>query len=533
MDLNLVIVISVIALNSFLGLTIFMGVRNRVNVVFSTLILFVIFWSLANYLAEVINNEFLVRILVDFTYAAAIIIATLFLRFALLFPREINKLSTLYSILLYSSSFGFILLSFTRLIVQDVYIISPRNSISSGPAITLFITYFMFLMVLAFISIFKKYIKSEGIERTQILYVILGTILSVVGASVTNLFLPLLTGHWDISRYGPHFTIFLITFSSYAILKHHLFNIKVIATELLTFAIWGLLLAQTVLADSLRSQFINGALLLLVVIVGIFLIKSVIGEVEQREKLEVLTKELGAANERLVKLDQLKSQFLSFASHQVKTPITIVKGYASLIADGTYGVVSEKIKEISHKIIEASDRMVSLVNNILDLRKIDEGRMDYKFSDIDLVGLIKAVVAELRSITERRGLDLKADLPEEKWLVKADEEKLRQVIQNLVDNAIKYTEKGWIEVSMKKEGEQVLISVSDSGRGISQELLPRLFEQWTRDSKAAKEIKGTGLGLYIAREIVSAHGGEIWAESRGEGAGSTFYVRLKLSEKMV
>ncbi len=120
-------------------------------------------------------------------------------------------------------------------------------------------------------------------------------------------------------------------------------------------------------------------------------------------------------------------------------------------------------------------------------------------------------------------------MPDEKWLVKADEEKLRQVIQNLIDNALKYTEKGWIRVSMETAADQVLVSVSDSGRGISKELLPRLFEQWTRDSKAAKEIQGTGLGLYIAKEIMKAHSGEIWAESPGEGNGSTFNIRLKLS----
>jgi signal transduction histidine kinase len=173
--------------------------------------------------------------------------------------------------------------------------------------------------------------------------------------------------------------------------------------------------------------------------------------------------------------------------------------------------------------------MVSLVNNLLDLRKIEEGRMDYKFSEIDLVGLVRSVVTELQGIAARKGLELKIELPQDQCLIKADEEKLRQVIQNLVDNAIKYTDKGWVKVGMTKDNEQVLVSVSDSGRGISADLLPRLFEQWTRDPKAAREIKGTGLGLYIAREIVNAHNGEIWAESGGEGKGSTFFVKLRLS----
>ena len=174
----------------------------------------------------------------------------------------------------------------------------------------------------------------------------------------------------------------------------------------------------------------------------------------------------------------------------------------------------------------AADRMVSLVNNLLDLRKIEERKMEFKFSKLNLVNLVGAVLSELYTIAQAKNLTLKANLPKEELFVQADEEKLRQVIQNLIDNAIKYTEKGWVEASVQKEKDSVVFSVSDSGMGISQELLPHLFEQWTRDSKAAKEVQGTGLGLYIAKEIVSAHGGEIWAESRGEGAGSTFYVRL-------
>jgi signal transduction histidine kinase len=113
----------------------------------------------------------------------------------------------------------------------------------------------------------------------------------------------------------------------------------------------------------------------------------------------------------------------------------------------------------------------------------------------------------------------------EKIILKADEQKLRQVIQNLIENAIKYTDKGFVKVELKEDKDSVLISVIDSGRGISKELLPNLFKQFSRDS-SVKKIQGTGLGLYIAREIIKDHHGKIWAESEGEGKGAMFCVRM-------
>ena len=111
--------------------------------------------------------------------------------------------------------------------------------------------------------------------------------------------------------------------------------------------------------------------------------------------------------------------------------------------------------------------------------------------------------------------------------IKADQEKIRQVIQNLIDNAVKFTDKGYVKVTINQEPESVLITVSDTGRGMSKEMQKQAFERFTRDESVKKEIQGTGLGLYIAREIVSAHHGEIWAESGGEGQGSRFFVRLR------
>jgi signal transduction histidine kinase len=268
----------------------------------------------------------------------------------------------------------------------------------------------------------------------------------------------------------------------------------------------------------------------LVHIFGILLIRSVRKEVEQRERLEVLTKELAAANERLKELDKLKSEFLSFASHQVKSPMAAVKGYATLIYDGTFGLVPDKVKEVTHKIKASADRMIALVDNLLDLRKIEEGKMEYDFVEVEVAKFVSEIVEELSPLASDKKLELSFEGEPSGIKIKADAQKLRQVIQNLIDNAAKYTQAGWVRVSVNPDQDKknVLITVADSGLGISKELLPNLFQQFRRDTQHAKAIKGTGLGLYIAKEIVTAHSGEIWAESEGEGKGSRFFVKVPI-----
>ena len=241
-----------------------------------------------------------------------------------------------------------------------------------------------------------------------------------------------------------------------------------------------------------------------------------------------MTGELERVNERLKELDHLKSEFLNFASHQVKSPMATVKGFATLIEDGTYGEVSDKAKEAAHKIRAGADRLISLVNNLLDLGKIEAGKLDFTMQEMDIVKLIATMVDEYQILAQNKKLALTFETDKPSLTIKADAEKLRQVIQNLIDNAIKYTDSGWVKVAFKDEYEKnaVLISVMDSGRGISPELKEKLFGRFVRDEKTKNEIQGTGLGLYIAKQIVTAHNGEIWAESEGQGKGSKFFVRI-------
>ncbi len=244
-----------------------------------------------------------------------------------------------------------------------------------------------------------------------------------------------------------------------------------------------------------------------------------------------LYQELKVANEKLKELDKLKSEFLSFASHQVKAPMAVVKGYAEIIRDGQLGAIPDKVKEMTEKIINSANRLIDLVNNLLDMRKAEEGKMNYTFEDVDLIKMTKEIVDELHGLAVKKGLDLSLDVRIQSAKIKADAQKFKQTILNFVDNSIKYTPAGWVKVTINNDAKtpgNILIAVTDSGLGISDELLPKLFQQFSRDKgETGKKILGTGLGLFIAKKIIEDHGGKVWAESAGEGKGSQFYVSIK------
>ena len=335
------------------------------------------------------------------------------------------------------------------------------------------------------------------------------------------------TGSYDINLYSlfvlPVFLFMII----YSITNMKAFNLRSISTQLLTYVMIILVGSQFFFLENTTNQILTVGTFVLALSFGVVLSRDAKREAEQRDRLELLTKELETANEQLKVLSEQKSQFLSFASHDLKSPINIIKQFASLIADGTYKEPA-KVQETILKIKSTADRATNLVDDFLDIRKIEEGKMDYTFETKDIVSFIKGTVEDYAPVAKaQKNIDLSFATTLKTANVKIDTTRFRQVIQNLLSNSLKYTEAGWIKVMLTDEQSTVLISVKDSGIGMSAELLPTLFEQFHREKNIAKKIQGTGLGLYISKQIVQAHGGETWAQSEGPGKGSAFFVRLK------
>lgn len=309
-----------------------------------------------------------------------------------------------------------------------------------------------------------------------------------------------------------------------------------LATELITFALWIFILVRTILADNTQEMILESGLFIITVVFGIFLIKSVIREVNQREKIEKLAVDLKKANTRLLELDKQKSEFVSFASHQLRAPLTAMKGYASLLIEGEFGEIKDEVKGAIKTILDSSKTLTNIVDDYLNVSRIELGTMKYSFEIIDYKKMVQTVVDELKPSIQKSkltfNLKFNPDNENEKFIINADRDKLKQVITNLIDNSIKYTPSGSIDVSVVKniKEKKIIFSVKDTGVGISTDAMPRLFSKFVRlDSGNKQNIYGTGLGLFVAKDIVTAHQGRIWAESDGDGKGSVFNVELDMA----
>lgn len=225
-------------------------------------------------------------------------------------------------------------------------------------------------------------------------------------------------------------------------------------------------------------------------------------------------------------LQRSRDEFFSIASHELRTPLTAIRGNASLIKDHYSSKLKDKeLVEMIDDIEESSIRLIDIVNDFLNMGRLEQGRMQFDVSDFDLVELAEETVKHYQVTGSRMKLYLKVDKPKEKIVVHADKDKVRQVLINLIGNGLKFTEKGGIEISFKKEENSACIFVKDTGRGIdvkNQSLLFRKFQQagsslYTRDT-----TKGTGLGLYISKLMVEGMKGKIWLDKSSTKEGSVF-----------
>jgi len=388
----------------------------------------------------------------------------------------------------------------------------------------LFLLDFAIFITPVFINLAHGLKTATGnIQKVQIKYVLVAFI--VLGFGVVG-FLPA----YGINLYPFAYLCGLIAvvIITLAIVKHHLMNVKVIATEIFSVLISLILLFNALLSESSNTFILNFSLFLAISVLSVLLIKGVLKEVETREKLAALTDELQRANEDLKKLDRAKSEFISIASHQLRTPLSIIKGFISMLLEGSYGRLPAKAREILGKIDLSNERLTRLINDLLDLSRIEGGRMQFNWDFIPLTDLISSVADELRPQAEKKKLILKWDESSEKIYVRADEEKLRQVIMNLIDNAIKYTNEGAVELGLKKINQNIArFSVRDTGIGMDKDELALIFGKFVRGKKVPRLwTEGIGLGLYVARKILGEHNGKVWAESLGEGKGSTFYIEM-------
>lgn len=257
-----------------------------------------------------------------------------------------------------------------------------------------------------------------------------------------------------------------------------------------------------------------------VTVTPIFLANDLIGTIEI---FRDVTKEK--------EIERLKDEFVSIASHELRTPMTAIKGLVSMILEGEYGAYNENLKQPLTDIATSTGRLIALVNDLLNISRIEAGRVRFTLSPFPLADIVHQITSTLQPLTEQNGITLTvSQIPS--ITVQADADKVTQILNNIVGNAIKFTDSGSIMVSarVKEEEEMMHIFITDTGIGISQEDQRKLFGKFEQiHSQTNGRPPGTGLGLYISRELARKMGGDLWIEQSGVGKGTTFGYSLPLA----
>lgn len=369
----------------------------------------------------------------------------------------------------------------------------------------------------------------DRITRWKILNLSLAILLFLITFSTGNL-LGSLSDNWTFAQTGLFGAPIFIGLMVYLLARFKLFNIKVLAAQMLVVVLWGMVFMLLFLRTINSVRIVTTIALILVLVLGFILVRNVKREVQAREEIQRLADTLEKANTRLTELDRQKNQFLSIASHDLRAPLTVIRNFMSLLLDGTYGRLPSAADEGAHQVFDRATDMAKLIDGYLDVSRIEQGKMKYDMAPLDLAKVVAESVDGFKTTAEARNLKLTLHGLTQSIKTKGDATHLREALNLLIDNSIKYTPTGSITVTVEQVGNVARIALTDTGIGMTEDTIKnKLFKLFsTADDSKKTNASSAGVGLYVVKNIIDAHHGTIRAESAGEGKGSTFIVELPL-----
>ncbi len=510
--------------------------KNLANRVFVSIMLFFSVWVFSDLVLWASEKPSYIMFFWTLTilFEPMIYAGCFYLLYVVIYKKDLPDLLKLGLFLILAPT---IILAPTKYAIESFDLTNCNREVVQGIAVNYGLGTELLLILAILILTSIAYTKSSGNStKKQIVTASIGILLFLVLFSLGNI-MGTFTDDWKIGQYGILGMPILVIFFSYAAVKFNILNVKIIGAQLLVSGLSLLIGSLLFVVKSTPSLIISSITFVLSIFFGYFLIRSVKKEVEIREYALNLAEDLSKSNDKLFELnkklkelDRQKTEFVSMASHQLRTPLTAIKGYSSMLLEGSFGELSEKSRGAVDVVYQSSQRLVSVIEDFLNITRIELGKMKYDVTVFDIRDLVKNVTDELIPFAKRKKLNLVVNLGRGAYQVSADYGKMSQVVSNVIDNAIKYTPAGSVSVEVTKpsgDSKHIHINVKDTGVGIAAESIPKLFQKFIRADEVGKtHITGTGLGLYVVKQILDAHKGTISIESPGVGKGTTFSIVL-------
>ncbi len=363
---------------------------------------------------------------------------------------------------------------------------------------------------------FKKKYRSMRLQTA----IIGGALLLFFLTFTVTDYLSVATNVYQIGLYGLLVMPVFLGLIVYSIATYETFNANILGAQLLVLSLDALIASEFLFVTTLINRVLVGLSLLIATFFGFILVRSVNREVKQRKHIEILAKDLEMANEQQVVL-------IHFITHQIKGFVAKSRNIFSLILEGDFGVFPETMRPMLEEGFNSDTKGAQTIQEILNASNIKSGKVTYDMKPFDLKMLIEEIAGEQKSVAEKKGLALNLNLGNEPVTVPGDRGQLVNVFKNLIDNSVKYTPKGEVNISLSSEPGKAIFKIEDTGVGITPDDMKNLFTEGGHGKESTKvNVESTGFGLYIVKNIVDAHKGKVWAESDGAGKGSRFIVEL-------
>lgn len=385
--------------------------------------------------------------------------------------------------------------------------------------------YFIELAIVFWIAIFgiQTWRKmGDGKERRQFALLTTGVFLFLIAFSAGNILVSyFLDLDWSYEQYKLFGMPLFVAFITYSAVRFKTFDLKVITAQALVIALGVLVFSLLFVRTIENVRIITATTFLLVCVLGYILVRNVYQEIRQRELIEKQEKELEVINKQ-------QENLLAFISHEVKGYLAKSQAAFAGIVQGDYGAAPEPLTKMAESGLADMRKGVDMVADILDASNLRRGTVSYEKKPFDLKACVEQVVHDLTSTAEKKNIKLEFSAASGDYRIIGDEAKFRRhVIRNLIDNSIHYTLHGTIVISLSRNANAVHFSVKDTGVGITPEDMKNLFTEGGHGKESTKvNADSTGYGLFIAKQVTEAHGGKIWAQSKGKDQGSEFIVEI-------